>query len=303
MALFRFAFLVCMAYVILYPVLILLSRAFRPMEDMYNPAIVWLPITFTLENFTMVMQRLEFWDTLLTTLQVVFFSTVLTVASCAVTGYGLARYRLRLGKIYMLLVVLSIIVPFVVILVPYIEATRNIHFLWLGETLGFMYSGVSRGLTLFGTPWVYYMPAMLGAGLRSGLFILLFYQFFRSMPKELESAARIDGCGEMKTFLRVMLPNAGAPMLVTAILSFVWYWSDFYIGQFLFTEPIMMSNRLAMVRASIYTAGLGGDRPGGEGISVLIFAAALLFIIPPLLLYIVAQRFFMRSVERTGIVG
>jgi len=293
-----------MASVILYPILILMSRAFRPAEDMFNPNIIWLPITYTLENFRIVMNRMEFWDAMWSTLRIVTISSLLMVASCAVTGYGLARYRLRMQKIYMLLVVLSVIVPFMVILVPYMDVMRNVNFLGLGNTLGYLYSGVQRGLTLFDSEWVYYVPAMLGVGLRSGLFILLYYQFFRSMPKELESAARIDGCGEMTTFLRVMLPNAGAPMLVTAILSFVWYWSDFYLGQFMFSGNMaMMSNRLSIIRQTIYTTNPMGERATAEGGSVLAFAAALLFIIPPLLLYIVAQRFFMRSVERSGIVG
>lgn len=302
-SLFRFVFLMCMAYVILYPILILMSRSFRPAEDMFNPNIVWLPLSYTLENFTEAINMMKFWPTLWKTLEIVTISTLLTIAAAAVTGYGLARYRLKLGKLYMVLVVLTIIVPYIVLLLPTMEVMKSISFLGLGDTLGRLYTGEAIGLRIYNTSWVFYMPAMLGVGLRGGLFILVFYQFFRGMPKELENAARIDGCGEMKTFLRVMLPNAGAPMLVTAILSFVWYWTDYYVGQYMFTDVVMLSNKVAMIRQSINTSIGSGNRNTSEAGSVIAFSACLLFIVPPLLLYLVAQRFFMRSVERSGIVG
>jgi len=311
-SLFRFAFLVCMGYVILYPIIILITRSFRPSEDMLNPSIVWLPLRYTTENFKTVMQKMNFMPSLIKTLTIVTISTIFTIFSCAVTGYGLARYRLRLGKIYMLLVILSIIVPFIVILLPYMESMKNVSFLpyldfrgtmFGGPLITEMYTGEQYGMRLYDTVWSFYLPAALGVGLRGGLFVLVYYQFFRGMPKELENAARIDGCGEVTTFVRVMLPNAGAPMLVTAILSFVWYWTDYLYGQYLFNSEVLLSNKLAIVGQTINTSLGMGNLNKSEETSVLSFSACLLFILPPLNLYLIAQLFFMHSVKRSGIVG
>jgi multiple sugar transport system permease protein len=302
MAIFRFMFIVSLSYVILYPIIILLSRTFRPVEDMNNPNIVWIPINYTLDNFRIVMERMNFWPSLWSTLTTVTVSTVLTVIACGLTGYGLARYRLKLNKLYIVLVALTIIVPLSVIVSPLMQILQNLTFLGIGDTFGYLYAGHPAGLRVYNTPWVFYLPAMLGVGIRGGLFILVFYQFFRGMPKELENAARIDGCGELGTLVRVMAPNAGAPALVTTILGFVWYWSDYHYGLYMFTDQVMLSNKVAIIRDTIRSFTVG-ERATNEGGSVYAFSACLLFIIPPLILYIIAQRFFMQSVERTGITG
>ena len=88
-------------------------------------------------------------------------------------------------------------------------------------------SGHDVKINLTNTPWVMYLPAILGMGLRSGLFIYMFRQFFRNIPKELEEAAIIDGCGPYRTFLRVMVPNAGAIFLTAFLFSLVWYWNEY----------------------------------------------------------------------------
>ena len=135
----------------------------------------------------------------------------------------------------------------------------------------------------------------------------MFYQTFRGLPKELEDAARIDGCNEGMVFLKVMLPNAGAPYLVTLILSLVWYWNDTVYGSILMRGTQLLAVRMGDLK-NIINASFGGLQmynieTNGISETVIYFAAALLFILPPLVMYLIAQKFFMQSVERSGIVG
>lgn len=101
-------------------------------------------------------------------------------------------------------------------------------------------------MNILDSVWAFYLPAICGFGVRSGILIFIFIQFYRGLPKELEDAAYIDGCGPLRTFLRIMLPNA-LPALITVLLfSVVWYWNDYqYAGMFLVdnqTLPLRLSN-------------------------------------------------------------
>lgn len=90
---------------------------------------------------------------------------------------------------------------------------------------------------------MFYLQALTGVGIRSGLYIFLLRQFFRGLPLELEEAAEIDGCGPMKTFLRVIIPNAASMLLTVSLFSFVWYWNDY------FNTNIFLSNNRTLAIA------------------------------------------------------
>lgn len=89
------------------------------------------------------------------------------------------------------------------------------------------------------------LSALFGAGLRAGLFIHVYRQFFKGLPKELEEAAYLDGCGPVSAFFRIMLMNAGAPLLTTFILSLVWYWNDFLNTALFFTSYQPLAVKMA----------------------------------------------------------
>ncbi|MEW6230097.1 MAG: ABC transporter permease subunit, partial [Bacillota bacterium] len=154
------------------------------------------------------------------------------------------------------------------------------------------------------TYWPFVAPSFLGQGLRGALFILIFRQFFRRLPWELEDAARIDGCNEFQTYYRIMLPLARPAILVTFLFSLVWHWNDFY-------EPMMylmkldkftMPLRLRMLQTALVELYGGTAAAANLMNEPLVMAAALLVILPPLVLYMFTQRYFVESIERTGLV-
>ncbi len=304
-SIFRYAFIIGMAYVLLYPILIMATRAIRPAADMSNPSIVWIPTGVTWENMQKAWTMLDYPTTTLFTGRIVLISTVLTLISCSMAGYGLARYKMKLGGLCTVLAILTIVVPMQTYIIPLFTQMRFFSPLSISNIIAWASGTDLKNLTieLTNTEWCYYVTAALGSGLRSGLFILVFRQFFIGMPKELEDAARVDGCSEVRTFVQVMIPNAGAPFLVVALFSIVWYWNDYYFAQMMMSGRSMFSTKISVVRRMV--AGFGQSQSSSNGLSesVIIFAAALLFIIPPLLLYLYLQKYFVQSIERTGIVG
>ena len=153
------------------------------------------------------------------------------------------------------------------------------------------------------------IPTFLGFGLRGGLFIFIFRQFFRGLPAELEDAARIDGCGPVKTYSRIVLPISGAAIVVTVVLAMAWHWNDYY-------EPIIYligapgKRMLPAVLPSMYEFLTGID-PEELGLSAaeieemynegFVMAATTLVMAPVMGVFIVLQRKFMASVVRTGL--
>lgn len=304
--LFRTLFFIGMAYVLLYPVLVMLSRSFRTPEDMLNPTVVWLPQHFTLNNFKVAADMVDFKNTALLTARIAVISTILTMVSCSMAGYALGRYKMKGKVILMAFAILTIVVPIQTYLIPIFFKFRFFDYFGIGNVIGW-FTGTPLVTKLSENEFSYYLMALFGMGIRSGLFVLLFYQSFKGMPKELEDAARIDGCNEGTVFLRVMLPNAGAPYLVTLILSLVWYWNDTVYSTILMRKTQLLASKIGDLRNVIKASFMGlqqyGIETNGLSETVVYFAAALLFILPPLLIYLVAQKFFMQSVERSGIVG
>ena len=298
---FRTLFFIGMVYVLLFPLLIMISRSFRTVADMYNPSIIWIPQHFTLDNFKEAIDLLNFKKTALASARISLISTLLSMISCSMVGYAIGRFDFKITKVVVAITVMTIIVPIQTYLIPLFFEFRFFDYFEIGSFVNLIAgkSIVSTNLANYELP--YYILAATGMGIRSGLFVLIFRQFFKTMPKELDDASRIDGCGELGTFVRVMLPNALPPYLVTFILSMVWYWNDTVYGRIILRRSPLLASKLADIK-NLFLAR--GDAVGNSAEkTVVTFAAALLFIIPPLIMYLIAQRFFIQSVEKTGIVG
>ncbi len=300
--LFRLAFLIGMAYVLLFPLLVMLSRALRPQADMYNPSIVWIPSGLTLENFRLAFDALNYDTSLVFTLRIVLISTVFSTVSCSMAGYAIGRYHLRANKLLIGMAVLTFLVPMQTYIIPLFFRMKYFDFFGIGSLVG-LFTGSPLTINLTNTEVPYYLLNALGSGLRSGIFILLFAQVFRGLPKELEDAARIDGAGEFRIFARIMVPNAASAFLVEVIMCIVWNWNDYFFPAILFQQNQFLSTKLSIMRqlaTSMMTTTQYGD---GLAETVIMYAGAFWFVLPMLVLYMFAQRFFLQSVERSGITG
>ena len=156
-------------------------------------------------------------------------------------------------------------------------------------------------INLMGTPIPMYIMTFLGCGVRSGLYIYIFNQFFRGLPKEIEEAALVDGCGVWYTYFRIMLVNAMPSVITVTVFSIVWQFNDtFYANLFLISEDIVISKKIATLQAVIANQDKILDVPIQE---LYLNAGIVLILLPIVLIYILLQKYFIEGVERSGIVG
>jgi multiple sugar transport system permease protein len=136
-------------------------------------------------------------------------------------------------------------------------------------------------------------------GLRGALFVFIYRQFFKGLPWELEDAAMIDGAGPFRIFFKVMLPLAQPVILVVFLFSLVWHWNDTLEPSLYLNRPehFFLPQRLSIVESALETFQLRGMWGTGT-----IMAATLLVILPLIILYAFTQRYFVTSIERTGLI-
>ena len=294
---FRFLILFGLCFVILYPLIFMLSTAFRPNEQMNDPSVVWLPKSFTLDNIKQTWQVMKFDKTVLNTIKLNLIASVIQVCSTAITGYGFARFQFKGKKLLFAIVVLMIIVPPQITTIPLYMQFRFFKPQFLAKLLTLGHT------SLISTGWTMYLPALFANGLRAGLFIFIFRQFFRGLPKELEDAAYLDGCGPLKTFLVVMVPNAKTSFLTVFLFSIVWYWNDFYVSSSFFTHNDTVALMLKNLDAQLQQDLFNGQAISTRQIIVWLEAGCVLSITPLLVMYIFLQRYFIEGIERSGITG
>lgn len=299
-----------LSFVILYPLLQTISRAFMPFREYSDPSVVWIPKNLTLVNITAAMETMDFWNTFGHTAILCVGCAILQVISSAYIGYGFARFRFRLRGPLFALVILTIVVPTNLIYIPMMMGYRFFDFFGVSDLLVW-FTGTETAnaytMNLLGDYTTFFLPSILGVGVRGGLFIYIYRQFFRNVPRELEEAAKIDGCGPWKTFVSIMLPNAGNSSITVFLFSIVWHWNETMMSNAFFpsnkTLAVAVKNIASSIDAAIesgYYEAVGANWASAQGLR---YGALILFIIPVLLLYIVAQRYFIEGVESSGIKG
>ena len=290
---FRFVILFGLGFVILYPLIYMVSCTFRERADMSDPTVMWIPRHYTLQVLKETIIAMDFWNTLKNTLVLNIGCSIVQVASCAITGYGFARFKFKGKAILFGVVILQILVPTQVISFPLYAQFR-----FFGIRGLFFVNLIDNMLTM-------YLPAITANGIRSGLMILIFRQFFKGLPKELEDAAYIDGCGPFKTFVRVMVPNAASSFLTVFLFSVVWYWNDYYVSSTFFTNTktvaTMLYNLDNEFKKRLFNDPTIQISPREQ--IVWKQAGCLISILPLLVMYSFLQKYFTEGIERSGLVA
>lgn len=282
-----------LAFLILYPIFVKASTSLMSNSDIYNPSVVFLPKNPTLENFTTVWDAVDYPITFAKTFALSLAVGILQVVSCTFVAYGLAKFAFYGRRIIMGLVIFTLVIPTQTILTP-----LYIRFRFFDITQLIQVGGELSGISLINSVLPILLLSVTATAFKNGLYIFILLQHFRNSPKVLEEAALIDGCSRFSTFTRIAVPGA-VPMLVTVFLfSFVWQWTDYYYTSVFMPEMDLLATRLLDVKFS-WIAGIEGDFSA----SVSYAPRVLLLIIPLLIMYLFTQRFFVESVERSGIVG
>ena len=295
-------------YIILSPIIGVLSRAFMSSQDLANPLIFLIPQNFTLENVGFALQYMNYGTTLLTTLLFAFSFTLIHVFIASLVGYGFARFKFPFSNALFALVIITIVVPVQTYMVPMF---LNFRF-FMGQAdwnllgavnMPFLFFNMEDGLYITWLPvfsWSMLILAFGGVGLRSGLYIYIFRQFFRGLPKEIEEAAFIDGAGTFYTYSKVMMPNAVPAIVTVSLFAFVWHYNDTFFSSLLMTGNRFMSTMLVSLGP---TFNVMENVNNPLVTQLVVFAGVLLAIAPILTIYLFLQRYFIEGLERSGIVG
>lgn len=290
-----YVLLIGISFIFLYPLLSMLSMSIMSIEDLVDSTIAWIPRNVTLRNYSVAFQTIRFKEAFLASLKVAVYPTIATVASSALIGYGLARFKFPGRKWVLGIMLFLFLVPQVLTYIP--------------TTV--LYSD----LTLFGIELklmdslrAFVIPALLGNGIRQTIFILIFYQFFRIIPHELMEAAEVDGSSTLRTFFTIAIPMAAPAFLICVLYSFVWYWNETALARAYFaseytTLPMALEAFINQYRALYSQGKLTLDAVSQTYNMGVQYAMTLITIVPLLVIYLVMQKWFVEGVDKSGIAG
>lgn len=284
-----YALLICIGFIYLNPILQMLSKSFMNLDDLLDSSINWIPSKFILSNYAQAAKSMDFWASLGKSIILAGVPTLCNLISCAIIGYGLARFEFPFKKVVLAVIVFTFILPSQVTMIPTYA----------------LYSQIG----ILGTILPFVVPPLLGMGINAPIFILIFWQFFRQVPKVLIEAAQIDGAGYFKSFFRISLPSATPAFITVGLFSFVWYWNESYLTEMYVSGVMTKSGWTSLVIqldnfASNYNTYATTAASGATSINEAInMSGTMLSILPLLLMYFVLQRYFVESIDKTGITG
>lgn len=297
-----------LCFTIVYPIISLVPVVLSSTEDLGNPNVIWIPLEFSTVSFKAAM-RLVMPEGFMTMVKSVLYAVgimILQVFFSAMVGYSLARVKFWGRGIVFGMVILVFLLPRQSLLLA--QYISFVHF----DVLGIMNIFTKAGeINLINNPIVLVLLAVFGFGVNQSLFIFLFSQFFKNIPKELEEASLIDGCGFYRTYFRIMLPNAVPIISTVAILSFVWNYGDTYYtnyfnpnGQYMSTllsSTFITANKDYILNAltTWYDVPVATDM----AFDAVKQAGVLVFLVPLLIVYLVGQRKLVENMENSGLVG
>ncbi|MDR2044006.1 MAG: carbohydrate ABC transporter permease [Clostridium sp.] len=291
----RFAVLVGVSYVILSPIIGIFVNSVSSNADAFNPMVYVLPHQPTWEKYDLVLERLDYAATITKDLLYTLTLTAIQLFVCSMVGYGFARFHFRFKKLLFACVAVMIVLPSHTIMLPLYMTFKEFDPLGLPTLLA------GGPINLMSSPLPMYLMTALGCGVRSGLYIYIFNQFFRGLPKEIEEAALVDGAGVWYTYFRIMLVNAMPAVVTVAVFSLVWQYNDtFFAKLFLISDNVVISKKIATLQAMIANQDKILDTTVQE---LYLDAGIILVVLPIILIYCLLQRYFIEGVERSGIVG
>lgn len=293
--LFSFVVIVGICYVILAPVIGMVVNSFMSDSDAYNPMVYLIPQSPTLQKYKLAWERMDYLPTMARDLLYSGTLMLIQVFVCSMVGYGFARFQFPFKKFLFACVVVMIVIPDHTIMLPIYMTFKNF------DPFGLMTLITGKPLVLMSSPIPMYIMTIFGCGVRSGLYIYIFNQFFRGLPKEIEEAALVDGAGIWYTYFRIMLVNAIPAVITVAVFSMVWQYNDtFYSKLFLISEDIVISKKITTLQATIANVDKILDTSIQE---LYLDAGIILVMLPIIIIYILLQKYFIEGVERSGIVG
>ncbi|WP_380161105.1 carbohydrate ABC transporter permease [Kineococcus sp. R86509] len=261
--------LIAVSVIMIYPLLWLLVSSFRPTDVIFRTPGLWLNDLIT-SNYTGGWTALAqpFGHYIVNSAIVVVGAVAGNLFACSMAAYAFARCRFRFKTLWFAVMLITVMVPVHVVLVPQYILFNNLG--WVNT----------------------FVPLILPKFLATdSFFIFLMVQFIRGIPRELDEAARIDGCGHGRIFLRVMIPLMGPALATTAIFTFIWTWSDFFTPLIYLTDPNAYTVPVALKQFLDATSGSNWGA---------MFAMSIVTLVPLFVVFLFGQRFLVKGISTTG---
>ena len=327
---FRFIFLLGIAYVVLYPFFTKIAGSFMAPEDFVDVTVRLVPKNFTLDIYKAIWTDLKYFEALCNTLFISAVCGLLQTFTCCLIAYGLAKYKFKGNGLIFLLVILTMLVPH-----KTLQASMSLKFTYFDVCgiLSFFSGGTSvgiegidsilAGITLFNpestnetiayiaknhslnlintyTPLI--ILSVTGLAFKNGLYIFMLRQFFRGIPDSLEESAYIDGSGDFRTFIQIILPMS-VPMMITVFLfSFCWQWTDVFYTNMFFTNANKAP--LLLTKINDIPKSLDTEYAGQNLYETAIHnTCGIMIIFPLVIMYVFLQRYLVEGIERSGLTA
>ena len=268
-----YVILIAGACLVMVPLVWMISTSLKELKDVFTFPPEFIPNPVAWDNYPVALTILPFHLFFRNTMIICVTSLVAATASSALVGYGFARLQFPGRDVLFLIVLSTMMIPGQVTLIPLYMLFKELG--WID------------------TFW----PLIIRSFFGGAFYIFLFRQFFMTIPKEMDDAAEIDGCSKLGIFWRVILPLSKAPLGMVAIFSFMFHWNEF-LNALIYLNS-MEKRTLAL--------GLTAFRASQEGSVTtswnLLMAASVVVMIPPMIVFFVAQRYFIQGIVFTGIKG
>lgn len=265
-----YVILIVLAYVMIYPLLWMVGASFKSNAEIFS-TVGLLPNEPVFGAFKAGWEgtgRYGFSTYLINSFELVLPTVLFTVISGVLIGYGFARFDFPLKKFWFAIMLSTLMLPSTVIIIP-----RYIYFKQLGWLDSYM---------------PFWIPALLGC---TTFFNYMFIQFFRGLPLELDESAKLDGCNSFRILIQILLPLCKSAIFSAIVFQFVWIWNDFlntliYVSSVV-KYPVSLGLRMSMDIATEFDWNQ-------------IMAMSLISILPPIIIFFAAQKYFVEGIATTG---
>ena len=298
-AILRTVFFLGIGFYILYPIFTKAMMSFMSEQDLYDATVSLFPKEWTTENLKLVFKAIEFPVAFRNSLILSLTGMVLQLISSLLVGYGFGRFEFPFKNLLFVLGIFMLVVPPSTMILPLYLSYSNF------DILGIFKLVTGEKLNLLNTYFPFILSSLFCTGTKGMMFVFMFRQYFRNMPKEIEEAACVDGAGELRIFLQIMAPSSRPIAVCVALLSFVWQWTDIlYTGWYMSGYKLLSVNLYALTEnVKVYIATGGSVVIGPAYQALLNGIGSILVILPLIIMYLFMQKNFIQSVERSGIVG
>ncbi len=262
------------AVLMVYPLLWLLSSSFKPNSEIFAREFTFIPKEFILTNYIdgwNINPQYSFDHFLFNTLFMVSLVVVGNMISCSLTAYALSRLNIRFKKIITAIILLTLMLPTQILLIPKYLLFSNLE--WLSTYLPFI------------------VPSFMAT---NAFFVYMLNQYMRGIPKELDESAKIDGCSSFSIYVRIIMPLSKPALFSVAIFSFIWTWNDF-LNQLIFLSEVKTYT------VALFLSTLVDSTAITNWGSLL--ALTTLGIMPSIIVYFLAQKYFVEGVATSGLKG